>query len=137
MFILDPFYGVSAPGRVVTKWMNRILLLSEIAVTVWLVRYQLETKYFPWYFWLLLPVAFRLVFGLLHNVLRFVWNLLLVILFGSTNVSYRKREKKRAVKENFRWKHERTSTTDAPLSGLPDDRYSRLVSQGRDLIQNL
>jgi hypothetical protein len=136
MFILDPFYGVSAPGRVVSKWMNRILLLSEIAVTVWLVRYQLETDYFPWYFWLVLPIAFRLVFGILHGVLRFVWNMFLVILFGSTNVSYKKRRKK-TMKEDFYWRHERSSPIDTPLSGLPDEKYSHLVSRGRSLIQNL
>lgn len=140
MIILDPFYGVSETGDFAARMMNRLLILLEVAVAVALVLYQLSTEAFGWWFWIALPLGMRLGVKILHNALRFLWNLLLVLAYGTTDIGGRSAKTSRR-KESFVWTRENPGpdgvTVERPLSGMSASRHDRIVNEGRRAFHDL
>lgn len=137
MIILDPFYGVSEVGKAVCRCLNRLLIVAEIGVAAFLVHLQLTYDMFGWWFWLLLPFALRLGMQLVNNTLRLMWNLALVIIYGSTNISPRRVKTTKRPSPAFSWHHEEGSSQEKPVSGLSDKKYGSLVNSGRAALRSL
>lgn len=86
MLIFDPFYGTSDIGDEIARCLNRLLLLSETVAITFLVYYQVTTGLFDWWFWPALPVAVKFGMGIINGTLRFIWNLLLVMIHGTADI---------------------------------------------------
>lgn len=87
MAVLDPFYGISNVGTVAARWMNRFLLVGEVAVLVLLARLQVEEHILPVGNWVLIPavpLSFALI-SLVNSLIRQVWNIILVVIYGTTD----------------------------------------------------
>jgi len=87
MAVLDPFYGISNAGTVAARWMNRFLLVAEVAVLFYLAKLQVEEHILPFGNWVLIPavpLSFALM-SLVNSLLRQVWNIILVVIYGTTD----------------------------------------------------
>lgn len=104
MVLLDPFYGVSDAGVKITRWMNRILLVAEVAAAVHFG--QKLADYIGWetWMWALTPIALMLSIHIVNTVARWLWNIVVVIIYGTTDVeiiaeSYARKAEKRRRKQ--------------------------------------
>lgn len=103
MTLFDPFYGVSNAGVTITRWMNRILLVAEVAVAVWFGIFLHKEIHLSLGFYLWSPVFLLLFIHLTNVVMRWMWNIIMVIIYGTTDTeviteSYRRRQEKRERK---------------------------------------
>lgn len=83
--MLDPFYGISENGMELAKWLNRILLVAELAAGWKLAQYQLQ--YHPlgnWVWFVGIPL-FLSAMGFVNSLLRQFWNIALTIYYGTTD----------------------------------------------------
>ena len=87
--ILDPFYGVFAFGKSLSRWLNRALLLAEGAGAYLLVKscpsLPLIDSDIRW-----VPVVVCIALSLLamavvNGIIRYFWNIVLAFVYGTTD----------------------------------------------------
>lgn len=104
MVLLDPFYGVSDAGVKITRWMNRTLLVAEVVAAVHFG--QILADHIGWetWMWALTPIALMLSIHIANTVARWLWNIVVVIIYGTTDVeiiaeSYARKVEKRRLRQ--------------------------------------
>lgn len=87
MSLFAPFFGVSGFGRVFARWLNRLLILAEIAFAVWSFRYHLSEVWLPFEtHWKILYFPGCLVAAnILNRILRGIWNIFIILFYGTSN----------------------------------------------------
>lgn len=87
--LLDPFYGVFTFGKYLSRWLNRLLILSEGIGTCILIRQNklldLMMSYTGWAAIPLTIVAAFIAAGIINVAVRFVWNIILTFVYGTTD----------------------------------------------------
>lgn len=86
MVLLDPFYGVSDTGVKITRWMNRTLLVAEVVAIVYSVFLLIRDAGFPGGTLLFTPLILMLGIHITNTVTRWIWNVVMVIIYGTTDV---------------------------------------------------
>ena len=84
--ITDPFYGIYDTGKLIARWLNRLLLVAELGALV-LLAYFLNTQEGYSLFWLAayVPASFFAI-GFVNRMLRKFWEILLTIFYGTTDI---------------------------------------------------
>ena len=83
--LLDPFYGISSSGSEAAKWLNRALLVGELFVGYKLAQYQIQ--FHPvgnWVWFIGVPLFFSAI-GLINGLVRKLWDIVVVIRFGTAD----------------------------------------------------
>lgn len=128
MALLDPFYGIFGFGRFVSRWLNRILVVAEVALIIWGFKYHCE------YVWLPFEKAYRYIYfpaclialGIINNFIRLAWSLVVVLVHGTANTDEiiahheEKIENRRQLANYIAWKR-----------GLRDERAKLRVEEKR------
>ena len=83
--MLDPFYGVSESGVEIAKWLNRMLLVAELAALWQLAKFQIINHVFGNWVWFVGIPLFLSAMGFLNSLIRQLWNIILTIYFGTTD----------------------------------------------------
>lgn len=102
MVLLDPFYGVSDAGVKITRWMNRVLLVAELsAVAYGVYKFHEFSGKYP--IFILAPVLVIIAIHLANTVVRWFWNIVMVVIYGTTDIeviseSYDRKQQKRRQK---------------------------------------
>lgn len=86
MALLDPFYSVSYRGTKITKWMNRITLLSEVSYVCYCgYFFCLGYGQVPWWIFPTGIFVGIILIAIANWLLRMFWNVIIVIIYGTTN----------------------------------------------------
>lgn len=132
--MLDPFYGVYHPR--IARWLNRITLVAEIGViayaTLLITRVYEVQNFWEWYQWAVFALLASLVIPVTNFVLRKLWDIVLVIVYGTTDADeiVRAHEERLARKreKNVRWE----ARKDREIC-LPDSVNGKKLSSGQRL----
>lgn len=85
MILLDPFYGVFREGKIIAKWLNRLLLLAESASVVHASAMLVRADLLESWMWLLIIPGMFLSIHITNLVIRGVWNIVVVFVYGTTD----------------------------------------------------
>lgn len=83
--LLDPFYGISSSGSEIAKWLNRALLVGELAIGFKLAQYQLEFHPLGNWVWFLGVPLFFTAIGIINGLFRKLWDICVVIFYGTAD----------------------------------------------------
>lgn len=112
--MFDPFYGVLASGKTFARWMNRLLLICELGAIAHIIYtlYLNKVFYRNEWLWIVVPFASFIAINIVNRLIRFLWNIIVAIRFGTTDGDeiaehYAEKQEERALaKEERRIKRE-------------------------------
>lgn len=105
--LLDPFYGVYGTSTKIAHFMNRLLLVAEFGTLAFLIYKLAKLGGLPVWGWIGVCAGGVLAIHLVNVVVRFVWNVILTLFFGTTDAdeideAHTKKMQRRRLREEER-----------------------------------